>query len=121
MFSTFMACVGKAKDLSVDKRALLIIKKINGWRWFFDCHCKNVIKNHNTIETHRFNIDSVDILCSCIYYNTDIQASNLYSVRVGLFEDVAFFSKSLIVEYDNFFQQPEKCQFTKQYMKTVVA
>lgn len=44
MFSTFMACVGKTKDLSADKRALLIIKKITGWRWYFDCHCKNVIK-----------------------------------------------------------------------------
>lgn len=96
MFCTFMACVGKAKDLSADKRALLIIKKINGRRWYFDCHCKNVIKKHNTVETHRFNIDSVDILCSCIYYNTDIQASNLYSVRVELFEEVAFFLRALL-------------------------
>lgn len=96
MFSTFMACVGKTKDFSADKRALLIIKKINGWRWYFDCHCKNVIKNHNIIENHRFNIDSVDILCSCIYYNTDIQASNLYSVRVELFEDVGFYLRTLL-------------------------
>lgn len=96
MFSTFMACVGKTEDLSADKRALLIIKKINGWRRYFAFHCKNVIKNHNMIETHRFNIDSVDILCSCIYYNTDIQASNLYSVRVELFEDMAFFLRALL-------------------------
>lgn len=95
MFSTFMACVSKTKDLSADKRALLIIKKINGCRWYFDCHCKNVIKNHNTIETHRFNIDSADILCSCIYY-INIQASNLYSVKAELFEDVAFFLRALL-------------------------
>lgn len=39
----------------------------------------------------------------------------------GIIWTCGFFSKSLIVEYDHFFQQPEKCQlFTKQYMKTVV-
>lgn len=91
MFSTFRACVGKTKDLSADKGALLIIKKINGWRWYFDCHCKNVIKNHNTIENHRFNIDLVDMLQSRIYYKTDIQTSNLSSSRVELFEDVTLF------------------------------
>lgn len=91
MFSTFRACVGKTKDLSADKGALLIIKKINGWRWYFDCHCKNVIKNHNMIENHRFNIDLVDVLQSRIYYKTDTQTSNLASSRVELFEDVTLF------------------------------
>lgn len=43
MFSTSRACVGKNKDLAADKRALLIIKKISGWRWCFDHHCENVI------------------------------------------------------------------------------
>jgi len=66
MFSTFRACVGKTKDLSADKGALLIIKKINGRRWCFDCHCINLIKTYNMIENHRFNIDLVDMLHSCI-------------------------------------------------------
>lgn len=86
----------KIKDLSADKGALLIIKKINGWKWYFDCHSKNVIKNHNMIENHRFNTDLVDMLHSRIYYKTDVQASNLCSSRVELFEDVTFFLRALL-------------------------
>lgn len=44
VFPTPRARVGKNKDLPADKKALLIIKKINGWRQCFDHHCKNVIK-----------------------------------------------------------------------------
>lgn len=108
MFSTFRACVGKTKDLSADKGAVLIIKKINGWRSHFDRHCKNVIKNHNMIESHRFNIDLVTMLHSGIYYKTDIQAFKLCSSRVELFENVRFFFPPYCRIRQFFFQRPEK-------------